>query len=106
MSETAKAAGQKVKVAKTAAQRQAAYRARRSSAGREGNGERRLGVWVESGVALALARLARHEGGTQRAVLERLIRQADERVLSGIELDTPQWDAYFGVRAELRSNGG
>ena len=98
MSEAAKPAGQEVKIAKTAAQRQAAYRARRSSAGREGNGERRLSMWVETGTALALARLARRAGVTQRAMLEGLVRQADEHVLKRIELDAPQWDAYFGTR--------
>jgi hypothetical protein len=53
--------------AKTTAQRQAAYRQRRALAGREGNGERQLSVWIESGTALALARLARHEGVGARA---------------------------------------
>ena len=33
-------------MAKTAAQRQAAYRARSHHAGHDGNGERRLSVWV------------------------------------------------------------
>lgn len=84
-------------MARTAAQRQAAYRAKRASAGREGNGQRRLSLWAESGTALALARLARHEGVTQRAVLERLVRAADEAVLASIELDSPAWDTYFGM---------
>lgn len=61
-------------------------------------------MWVESGTALALARLARHEGVTQRAVLERLVRAADDAVLRGIEPETPAWDMYFG-NVPLRGNG-
>jgi len=37
---------QEKEMAKTAAQRQAAYRARSHHAGHDGNGERRLSVWV------------------------------------------------------------
>jgi hypothetical protein len=83
-------------MAKTAAQRQAAYRARRASG--DGNGERRLNVWVSTGAALGLDRLARRYGVTKREVIERLLKAEDDRVLAGIELDTPEWDAYFGVR--------
>jgi hypothetical protein len=67
-------------------------------AGCEGNGERRLNVWVESGTALALARLARREGLTQRAMLERLVRAAEEQVLAGLDLGTPAWAEYFDTR--------
>lgn len=53
-------------MAQTTAQRQAAYRARRATAGKDGNGERRLDMWVSSEVDLALVRL-----------------------------DSEQWDLYF-----------
>jgi hypothetical protein len=89
-------------MAKTVAQRQAAYRSRRAQAGQDGNGERRLSLWVSTGASLALARLARHHKMTQRAILERLVTAEDDRVLKGIELDTPQWAAYFGVSAVTR----
>src|SRR5579863_5273758 len=102
MSDVAEQAGQKALVAKTGAQRQAAYRARRPYAGRDGNGERRLSLYVETDAALALERLARRAGVTQRAMLERLVRQADEQVWKHIELDTPEWGAYFRVSAVTR----
>jgi hypothetical protein len=77
----------------TAALRQAAYRARRQLAGN--SGERRLNTWIGTGAHLALARLAKRYGVTQRDMLERLIRAEDERVLAGLALDTPEWDAYI-----------
>lgn len=80
----------------TAAQRQAAYRARRQDAG--DNGERRLNTWISTGAHLALTRLARHHQVTQRAMLERFILAEDERVLAELALDTPQWDAYFKAK--------
>jgi len=85
-------------MANTAAQRQAAYRARRSGAGRDGNGERQLNMWVDTEAALGLARLARRAGVTQREMVERLVAQADKEVLAGLDPDTPGWEAYFGVR--------
>lgn len=91
-------------MAKTAAQRQAAYRARRLHAGQDGNGERRLSVWIDTGTWLALTRLARRYAVTQRTMIERLIRAEDEHVLAAIEPDSPQWREYFDDRL-LRSNG-
>lgn len=82
-------------MAKTAAQRQAAYRARRAHAGTDGNGERRLSVWMNTGAALALERLALCYGVTKREMLERLILERDQQAQAELELDTPQWDAYF-----------
>lgn len=90
-------------MAKTAAERQAAYRARRACAGDDGNDERRINTWIGTAASLALARLARRYSLTQRAILERLIVTEDERILVTIELDTPEWDNYFGS-ALLHSN--
>jgi hypothetical protein len=87
-------------MAKTVAERQAAYRARRDTASE--NGERRLNTWVSTAAALALQRVARRNKVTQREMLERFILAEDERVLAGIELDTPEWDAYFGHEAVTR----
>ncbi len=84
-------------MAKTSAQRQAAYRAGRCMAGPDGNGDRRINTWVSTGAHLALERLARRYGVTQRALLERLIRIEDDGVLADIKEGTPEWDAYFGT---------
>ncbi len=83
-------------MAKTAAERQAQYRATRYKAGASGNGERRLNTWVSTGAHLALERLARRNKVTQREMLERLICAEDDGVLAGMRADTPEWDAYFG----------
>src|ERR1700674_4573060 len=92
-------------MAKTAAQRQATYRARRPHAGHDGNGERRLSVWIETRAALALARLARRYAVTQRAVIERLVIAEDERILAGIKDDSAQWQAYFATPSLRRNDG-
>jgi hypothetical protein len=83
-------------MAMTAAERQAAYRQRRN----EDDGDRRLNTWVTSGASLALDRLARHYQMTRRAILERLILAADNEVLRGLELDSPNWASYFTPRSE------
>jgi hypothetical protein len=82
-------------MAKSPAERQAAYRARRN----DGEGDRRLNTWIMSSADLALDRLARHYGVTRRVMLERLILEADDAILKGLELDSPGWDAYMAVTA-------
>ena len=79
----------------TAAERQAAYRQRRPTAGE--NGERRINTWVTTGAALALARLAQRSGVTQRDMLERLITAADDEMVSKLVPRSPEWTAYFTV---------
>jgi hypothetical protein len=64
--------------AKSNAQRQAEYRRRRPFASE--NGERRLTTWLTTGSALALRRMARHHGVTQRAMLEQIISAADNQI--------------------------
>jgi cytidylate kinase len=86
-------------MAQTAAQRQAAYRARRPIAGRESNGDRRLDVWVSSEVYLALERLAHRDGITKRQMLERLVSRKDDAVLRTLDPDKPEWDQYFRARS-------
>jgi hypothetical protein len=80
---------------KSNAERQAAYRARRAEAG--DNGERRLNTWLSTAAALALERLARHHGLTQRALLERLLIEAQDNVTAGFGPDDPERDRFFGV---------
>ena len=83
-------------MAKTAAQRQAAYRARRPFEGVDGNGERRLNAWISTSAALALVRLARRYCVTNQEMIERLVNAEDDRILSAITLDSPEWNTYFG----------
>jgi hypothetical protein len=80
-------------MAKTAAQRQAEYRSRRY----DGDGDYRINTWVTSTTNCALNRLARRHGATKRQILERLICNADDAILKTLELDTPEWNTYFGV---------
>jgi hypothetical protein len=80
---------------RTAAERQAAYRKSRSTAGE--NGERRINTWVSTGAALALTRLAQHHGVTQREMLERLIGDANKKIVAKLDPSSPEWDAYFTV---------
>jgi hypothetical protein len=86
-------------MAKTPAQRQAEFRAKRPSAGADGNGQRQINTWLDTGAALALERLSRRYAVTQRQLLERLIREEDARVLQTIELDSKEWGEYFGFPA-------
>ena len=82
---------------KTLAQRQAEYRKRRPTAG--DNGERRINTWVTTAAFLALDRLATRDGIRKRAVLENLILEADQKILSTLDLDSKEWDEYFNVTA-------
>jgi hypothetical protein len=84
-------------MAQTTAQRQAAYRARRATAGKDGNGERRLDMWVSTEADLALARLAQRYTVTKRQMLERLITRADDAIVRKLDPDSQQWDLYFNV---------
>lgn len=90
---------------KTVAQRQADYRAKRAFAGEEGNGERQLNMWISTGANRGLARLANRYGVTKRELVERLIKTEDERVISTLEMDTPEWDNYFSLRRNERKDG-
>ena len=81
--------------ARTGAERQAVYRQSRPTAGE--NGERRINTWVTTGASLALARLARHHGRTNRDMLEHLIIAADEEIVVRLDPGAPEWNAYFNV---------
>ncbi|NRO99465.1 hypothetical protein GWC77_26655 [Paraburkholderia sp. NMBU_R16] len=81
----------------TSAQRQAKYRQSRAYAG--DNGERRINTWVSSGTALALGRLAKRYGVTQREMLERLVLAADQQILTTLDPDSSEWKEYFTVTA-------
>ena len=88
---------------KTTAQRQAAYRARQPNGGKDGNGQRRVSMWLSTGAALAMARLARRYGVTQRALIENMVLDEDARVLATLASDSAEWDSYFArARAPQR----
>jgi hypothetical protein len=84
-------------MASTTAQRQAAYRARRATAGESGNGDRRIDMWVSTEADLALARLAHRFGCTKRQMLERLIVRADDAIVRRLDPDSTQWGVYFNA---------
>jgi hypothetical protein len=86
--------------ARTAAERQAAYRKARPTAGE--NGERRISTWVSTSAALALNRLARRYGVTQRDMLERLIKAADGEIVATLDPTSPEWTAYFATSRVTR----
>ena len=60
-----------------------------------GEGDRRLNTWVTVGADLALERLALRYGVTKRAMLERLVTEADDKITSTLEIDSDEWAAYF-----------
>jgi hypothetical protein len=78
-----------------AAERQAAYRRARPTAGE--NGERHISARVSTGAALALNRLAWCYGVTQRDMLERLIKTADDDIVATLDPTAPEWTAYFAM---------
>jgi len=82
-------------MAKTAAERQKDYRAKRPFAG--DNGERRLNTWISSSAHFALERLAASYGVTKREMLEKLVIEADEKKLKKLALDTPEGEAYLSA---------
>jgi hypothetical protein len=84
-------------MAKTTAQRQAQYRARRPFAGNDGNGERRLNLWLSTEADLAIERLARRYCVTKRQIIERMAIAEDDRISSDIDLDSPEWNEYFST---------
>jgi len=67
------------------AKRQAAYKAKRSTGG--DNGDRQLNQYVTTATKLTLTRLAKHHKVTERAMLERLILDAGEVVQQGLTDD-------------------
>lgn len=79
---------------KSNAERQAAYRARRKEAN-QGAGDRRLNTWVSAEADLALDRLAHHYGVTRRAMLERLITEADRLEWEALDPNSSEWKEYF-----------
>jgi hypothetical protein len=82
----------KMPVAKTSAERQAAYKARADE-----KGERRLDVWVSEETMQALERLAQHYSKTKRQLLEDLVSQQDAKVISKLGPTSKEGRVYLGV---------
>lgn len=76
-------------MAKSAAERQREFRQRKLTEGTDA----RLDVLVSATAAAALKRLARHHGMTQRAMLERVLVDAEGATVAALT-DT---SAYFDV---------
>lgn len=79
-------------MATTSAERQAKYRARK----REASEGKRLDCWLSTDAHHALARLARHQGVSTRAVLEALILTADKANLEACATDE-EFEGYLSV---------
>lgn len=84
---------------KSNAQRQQAYRAARATAGVDGNGERKLSMYVTTESSLALKRLAIHYGVTKRQMVEKLLIAEDQRQLDQLKDDEAAFDKYLTVTA-------
>jgi hypothetical protein len=83
-------------VAQTSAQRQAAYRVRKSMhLDSQDDGKRTISRWVKNNTYFALSRLAKHNGLTESEMLDKLILGAQDDYLKTIEIDTPEWDQFF-----------
>lgn len=81
-------------MALTPAERQRRYRQGRVEAN-QGEGERRLNTWLSTSAMLALKRLAAYEDTSQRAILERLIIQADDEVVKAFGSNEEAFDRYL-----------
>lgn len=79
-------------------ERQAGYRARRSTAG--ALGDKRLNTWVGAETMYALQRLARHRGLSQRALVEALIHAADAEIMGRLQPYSAEWTAYTAGPAD------
>ncbi len=80
-------------MAKTVAERQKEYRARRQFGGE--NGERRISAYVSTRAALALHRLANRYGVTKREILEKLLTAEEDEVFKGLNLDSDEGRKYL-----------
>lgn len=81
------------KRAKTNAERQAEYRARRYNAGPKGDPEYRINTWVSSEAHHAFERLAAHYAVTKRELLELLLVKADNDICQ--TFSGPEFEQYI-----------
>jgi UDP-N-acetyl-D-mannosaminuronate dehydrogenase len=79
-------------MALTAAERQKRYRETRKLAE---NGYRQVNIWLSTEAYLALKRLAQRDGVTQREMLERLLVDAQNKVIA--QLSDNELSAYLSL---------
>ena len=89
-------------MAKTAAERQRDYRSRRGEAGE--NGERRLNLWVPTGTAITLQRLATLHGVTKRQILEDLLLKEETLVTKNMTEEQFESYIYSGTRKNKKES--
>lgn len=85
---------------KSNAERQAAYRARHFKA--VDGGLERLSLAVSASAKAQLERLAAHYAVTQREAIERLLSQAEQRLLES--LPAGEHSQYYDKSRRIRSN--
>ena len=78
-------------MAKTTAERQRKYRARRQQLG----DDRRLNTWISAQAYSALERLSERCGSTKREVIEQLLIIVDRDVSAISKIPPSEWDEYF-----------
>lgn len=89
--------------AKTNAQRQEMYRWRRAN-GIDGDYRQRLDMYIATEASFALARLASYYGKSEREILEELIKAHEAPILKQLDIDAPEWDAYFNKTLQVTNN--
>jgi LAS superfamily LD-carboxypeptidase LdcB len=85
-------------MAQTAAQRQAAARARRRNqavGAEKGEHAHQINTFIKASAANALRRMARHHGVSQRELLERMLTEAEELLTHG--WSEHQIDQYYNL---------
>lgn len=82
-------------MAKTSAERQAAYRQKQARAGNQG--KRRISTWVSPQADLALARLERYLCLTRQDTISHLIMTADRQHRRNLESHPEELEVYLSV---------
>jgi hypothetical protein len=54
-----------------------------------------LNLWIDASAFNALRRMAQRDAVTQSQILESLLREADDRIVATLELDSTEWETYF-----------
>lgn len=80
-------------IAQTNADRQRAYRARKSQQWRQDLYS--VNLTLESDANFALARLAKHYGVSVSAVVAKLVKDADDSLISTMAYDSDEYEEYF-----------
>ncbi len=57
--------------------------------------QRRLNLWIDASAFNALRRMAQRDAVTQSQILESMLRDAEDRIVATLELDSTEWETYF-----------